>query len=98
MASDDLWILGIHMTKFGERSGRDLVDLASEAVSAAVASGTKLKTLSKGQEKRAVEMSVPVVIAGPWEESCQIDGVTVGLTHVIGLGSACGVHGLEQAA
>jgi acetyl-CoA acyltransferase len=27
----------------------------------------------------------------------QIDGATVGLTHVIGLGSACGVHILEKA-
>ena len=28
----------------------------------------------------------------------QIEGATVGLTHVIGLGSACGVHILEKAA
>jgi hypothetical protein len=28
----------------------------------------------------------------------QIDGVKVGLTHVIGLGSACAVHILEKAA
>ena len=28
----------------------------------------------------------------------QIDGARVGLTHVIGLGSACGVHILEKAA
>ncbi len=28
----------------------------------------------------------------------QIDGATVGLTHVIGLGSACGVHILEKAS
>jgi acetyl-CoA acyltransferase len=27
----------------------------------------------------------------------QVDGATVGLTHVIGLGSACGVHVLEKA-
>ena len=32
MASDDLWILGIHMTKFGKHPDLDLVDLASEAV------------------------------------------------------------------
>src|ERR1700689_3301705 len=31
-ASDDLWILGIHMTKFGKHPDQDLVDLASEAV------------------------------------------------------------------
>jgi acetyl-CoA acyltransferase len=28
----------------------------------------------------------------------QIEGATVGLTHVIGLGSACAVHVLERAA
>ena len=32
MATDDLWILGIHMTKFGKHPDLDLVDLASEAV------------------------------------------------------------------
>src|ERR1700722_1207509 len=31
-AADDLWILGIHMTKFGKHPEMDLVDLASEAV------------------------------------------------------------------
>lgn len=31
MTSDDLWILGIHMTKFGKHPGRDNVDLAAEA-------------------------------------------------------------------
>ena len=28
----------------------------------------------------------------------QIDGARVGLAHVIGLGSACGIHVLEKAA
>ncbi len=32
MASDDVWVLGIHMTKFGKHPDRDLIDLASEAV------------------------------------------------------------------
>jgi acetyl-CoA acyltransferase len=31
MASDDLWILGIHMTDFGKHLDKDIVDLASEA-------------------------------------------------------------------
>ena len=31
MASDDLWIVGIHMTKFGKHPGSDNVDLAAEA-------------------------------------------------------------------
>jgi acetyl-CoA acyltransferase len=39
MASDDLWILGIHMTKFGKHLDRDMVDLASEAVAGALEDG-----------------------------------------------------------
>jgi acetyl-CoA acyltransferase len=39
MASDDLWILGIHMTKFGKHPDLDLVDLATEAVQGALADG-----------------------------------------------------------
>jgi len=39
MASDDLWILGIHMTKFGKHPDQDLVDLATEAVKGALADG-----------------------------------------------------------
>ncbi len=39
MASDDLWILGIHMTKFGKHPDRDMVDLAAEAVLGALADG-----------------------------------------------------------
>ncbi len=39
MAADDLWILGIHMTKFGKHPDQDLVDLASEAVMGALADG-----------------------------------------------------------
>jgi acetyl-CoA acyltransferase len=36
MASDDIWILGIHMTKFGKRPDKDTVDLAAEAAMAAL--------------------------------------------------------------
>jgi acetyl-CoA acetyltransferase len=39
VASDDIWILGIHMTKFGKHPDEDLVDLASEAAMAALADG-----------------------------------------------------------
>ena len=39
MASDDIWILGIHMTKFGKHPDKDVVDLASEAAMAALADG-----------------------------------------------------------
>jgi acetyl-CoA acyltransferase len=36
MASDDIWILGIHMTKFGKHPDKDVVDLAAEAARAAL--------------------------------------------------------------
>jgi acetyl-CoA acetyltransferase len=39
MASDDIWILGIHMTKFGKFPDRDIIDLASEAAMAALNDG-----------------------------------------------------------
>jgi acetyl-CoA acetyltransferase len=37
--SDDVWILGIRMTKFGKHADRDTVDLASEAALGALADG-----------------------------------------------------------
>jgi acetyl-CoA acyltransferase len=37
--SDDIWILGIHMTKFGKHPDEDMVDLASEAVRGALSDG-----------------------------------------------------------
>jgi acetyl-CoA acyltransferase len=36
MASGDVWILGIHMTKFGKRPDDDIIDLAAEAAMAAL--------------------------------------------------------------
>src|SRR5271166_2717764 len=39
MASDDVWILGIHMTKFGKHPTLDTVDLAAEATFGALADG-----------------------------------------------------------
>src|SRR5215208_1241441 len=35
-ASDEVWILGIHMTKFGKHPDKDTVDLAAEAVRGAL--------------------------------------------------------------
>jgi acetyl-CoA acetyltransferase len=35
--SDDVWILGIHMTKFGKHPDKDAIDLASEAALGALA-------------------------------------------------------------
>ena len=37
--SEDVWILGIHMTKFGKHPDKDTIDLASEAVMGALADG-----------------------------------------------------------
>ena len=34
--ADDVWILGIHMTKFGKHPDQDTVDLAAEAAMAAL--------------------------------------------------------------
>ncbi len=39
MASDDVWILGIRMTKFGKHPDLDTVDLAAEAAMGALADG-----------------------------------------------------------
>jgi acetyl-CoA acetyltransferase len=44
--SDDVWILGIHMTKFGKHPDKDSVDLAAEASLAALAdAGTSIKDM-----------------------------------------------------
>jgi acetyl-CoA acyltransferase len=37
--ADDIWILGIHMTKFGKHPDKDNVDLAAEAAMGALADG-----------------------------------------------------------
>ena len=37
--SDDIWILGITMTKFGKHPDKDAIDLAAEAVTGALADG-----------------------------------------------------------
>jgi acetyl-CoA acyltransferase len=39
MANDDIWILGIHMTKFGKHPDKDVVDLGAEAARAALKDG-----------------------------------------------------------
>jgi acetyl-CoA acyltransferase len=36
-ASDEIWILGIHMTKFGKHPDKDVVDLGAEAIQGAIA-------------------------------------------------------------
>ena len=39
MASGDIWILGIHMTKFGKHPDKDTIDLAAEAAMGALKDG-----------------------------------------------------------
>jgi acetyl-CoA acyltransferase len=39
MATDDIWILGITMTKFGKHPDEDVIDLASQAATGALADG-----------------------------------------------------------
>ena len=34
--SDDIWVLGAHMTKFGRYRDKDLIDLGAEAAMAAL--------------------------------------------------------------
>ncbi|HZQ58714.1 MAG TPA: thiolase family protein [Acidimicrobiales bacterium] len=44
--AEDVWILGIHMTKFGKHPDKDVVDLASEAALNALADGgVKMKDM-----------------------------------------------------
>src|SRR5215813_7266098 len=44
--SNDVWILGIHMTKFGKHPDKDTIDLASEAALAALAdAGVEMKQM-----------------------------------------------------
>lgn len=45
-ASDDIWILGIHMTKFGKHPDLDIVDLGAQAVFGALAdAGVTMKDI-----------------------------------------------------
>jgi acetyl-CoA acetyltransferase len=45
-ASEEVWVLGIHMTKFGKHPDKDTVDLASEATLAALAdAGVTMKDI-----------------------------------------------------
>jgi acetyl-CoA acetyltransferase len=45
-ASDDIWILGIHMTKFGKHYDLDVVDLGAEAIMGALAdAGVTMKDI-----------------------------------------------------
>ena len=42
------------------------------AAAAVVVSGTKLKTLSLEQQRRAVKVSASILTSDPWEEACQV--------------------------
>ena len=59
------------------------------AAAAVVVSGSKLKTLSLEQQRRAVKISASVLTTDPWEESCQV------LPDVIDLDAQRGQAGLR---
>ena len=68
--------------------------------------GTTPVNVSGGLESKGHPIAA-TGIANVWEVAThlrgeagdrQVEGANVGLTHVIGLGSACGVHILEKAA
>lgn len=42
------------------------------AAAAVVVSGTKLRTLSSSQQRRAVKVSASVLTTDPWEDACQV--------------------------
>jgi len=42
------------------------------AAAAVVVSGSKLKTLSQEQQKRAIKVSASVLTTDPWQEACQV--------------------------
>jgi acetyl-CoA acetyltransferase len=42
------------------------------AAAAVVVSGSKLKTLSREQQRRAIKISASVLTTDPWEEACQV--------------------------
>ena len=51
--SDDIWILGIHMTKFGKHPDKDVVDLGSEAIQAALAdAGVTMKRHRRARRRQ----------------------------------------------
>jgi acetyl-CoA acyltransferase len=48
------------------------------AAAAVVVSGTRLKTLSRQQQRRAVKISASVLATDPWDEACQVlDNINV---------------------
>lgn len=42
------------------------------AAAAVVVSGTKLKTLSREQQRRAIKISASILTSDPWQEACQV--------------------------
>ena len=62
--SDDIWILGIHMTKFGKHYDQDVVDLGAEAIIGALGDAgvtmADIGVLAAGAIAAAI--AVPVVL------------------------------------
>src|SRR6476659_9449998 len=63
MAADDIWILGIHMTKFGKHPDKDTIDLASEAAMGALADGNLMGgpgSIGQTLQKQIGQTGIPV--------------------------------------
>ena len=60
-ASDDIWILGISMTKFGKHADKDVIDLAAEATRGTFVGVTD--GLASASQCWARRSTVPVVLA-----------------------------------
>ena len=89
----------------GELSVR-LPEVEYDVVDATHVAVTGLPGLELLVDDQPVEAGVATGIANVWEVAQhvrgeggprQIEGATVGLAHVIGLGSACGIHILEKS-
>jgi acetyl-CoA acyltransferase len=61
------------------------------AAAAVVVSGSKLKTLSKEQQRRAIKISASILTSDPYEEACQV------LPNVNTLTRAAAIQAYEQA-
>ena len=82
--------VGLRRWAAGVAGGACVVALAAAVLLATSAGGS-----NGGYTVRAIFDDAGNLISG---EDVKIDGAKVGLTHVIGLGSACAVHILEKAA
>ena len=80
MASEDLWILGITMTKFGKHPDKDPIDLASEAVLGALGDLARDVLLSAREYLKAIEIARALTAASP---RIDVDGARYRRSHLL---------------